>query len=85
MLSPLLLLPLRKLSATYSWPNQSHASLGPSCSVADVKSDGSRNHLEFIPGHARHPPNAGAQFSIDPARIRVIFADWRRLLRQQRQ
>ena len=29
-----------KLSATYFWPCQSHASLGPSCAVADVRGDG---------------------------------------------
>jgi CO/xanthine dehydrogenase Mo-binding subunit len=28
-----------KVSATYAWPLQSHASMGPSCSVADVKAD----------------------------------------------
>lgn len=31
----------RSLAATYSWPCQSHASLGPSCAVADVRSDSS--------------------------------------------
>ena len=30
----------KKLSATYYWPFQSHASLGPSCVVADVKESG---------------------------------------------
>ena len=29
----------KTLSATYFWPMQSHASLGPSCAVADVRSD----------------------------------------------
>src|SRR6266568_5055961 len=29
-----------QLAATYSWPFQSHASLGPSCAVADVGPDG---------------------------------------------
>ena len=28
------------LTATYFWPCQSHASLGPSCAVADVRGDG---------------------------------------------
>ena len=27
----------KKFSSTYYWPNQSHASLGPSCAVADVR------------------------------------------------
>ena len=30
----------RRLSATYFWPCQSHASLGPSSAVADIKGDG---------------------------------------------
>jgi CO/xanthine dehydrogenase Mo-binding subunit len=30
----------RKLSATYFWPCQSHASLAPSCAVADIRGDG---------------------------------------------
>jgi CO/xanthine dehydrogenase Mo-binding subunit len=29
----------RSLSATYEWPSQSHASMGPSCAVADVRPD----------------------------------------------
>jgi len=29
----------RSLSATYEWPIQSHASMGPSCAVADVRPD----------------------------------------------
>jgi CO/xanthine dehydrogenase Mo-binding subunit len=29
-----------RLSATYTWPYQIHASLGPSCAVADVRPDG---------------------------------------------
>jgi nicotinate dehydrogenase subunit B len=30
----------KQLSATYWWPLQSHASLGPSCAIADVRADG---------------------------------------------
>src|SRR5204862_2838704 len=29
----------KQLTATYVWPCQSHASLGPSCAVADVRAD----------------------------------------------
>jgi CO/xanthine dehydrogenase Mo-binding subunit len=29
-----------RLTATYSWPIQSHGSMGPSCAVADVKPEG---------------------------------------------
>ena len=35
----------KTLSATYFWPFQSHASLGPSCAVADVRADGD-DHLD---------------------------------------
>lgn len=31
------------LNATYSWPNQSHASLGPSCAIADMRPEGLRS------------------------------------------
>ncbi len=31
---------VKRSSATYAWPCQSHASLGPSCAVADVRGDG---------------------------------------------
>src|SRR5262249_40855074 len=30
----------KTLAATYFWPMQCHASLGPSCAVADVRADG---------------------------------------------
>ena len=30
----------RRCTATYFWPMQSHASIGPSCAVADVSADG---------------------------------------------
>ena len=30
----------RKFAASYEWPAQSHASMGPSCAVADYRSDG---------------------------------------------
>jgi nicotinate dehydrogenase subunit B len=30
----------KQVSATYYWPNQSHASLGPSCALADLRGDG---------------------------------------------
>ena len=42
----------KKLSATYFWPFQSHASLGPSCAVADVRADGA-TIWSVVAGHAR--------------------------------
>ena len=32
----------KALTATYYWPMQSHASIGPSCAVADVRADAAR-------------------------------------------
>ena len=32
----------RVVEAQYEWPLQSHASMGPACAIADVKSDGAR-------------------------------------------
>ena len=64
-----------KLSATYSWPNQSHASLGPSCSVADVRADGSVTIWSSSQGTHGIRQTLARQFSLDPSRIRVIFAD----------
>jgi nicotinate dehydrogenase subunit B len=64
----------KQFSATYSWPFQSHASLGPSCAVADVRDDGAtvwsstqstfglRNNLAKI-------------FAVSPEKLRVIFMD----------
>ena len=64
-----------KLSATYSWPNQSHASLGPSCSVADVRADGTVTIWSSSQGTHGIRQTLARQFKLDPARIRVIFAD----------
>jgi CO/xanthine dehydrogenase Mo-binding subunit len=64
-----------KLSATYTWPNQSHASLGPSCAVADVEPDGSVTIWSSSQGTHGIRQTLARQFSIDPVRIRVIFAD----------
>jgi CO/xanthine dehydrogenase Mo-binding subunit len=63
------------LSATYTWPNQSHASLGPSCAVADVRPDGTVTIWSSSQGTHGIRQTLARQFSIDPARIRVIFAD----------
>src|SRR5215475_6974603 len=30
---------IKALTATYCWPMQSHASIGPSCAIADVRGD----------------------------------------------
>jgi CO/xanthine dehydrogenase Mo-binding subunit len=64
----------RTLSASYFWPCQSHASLAPSCAIADVRSDrttiwtssqvtyGLRNTLSRV-------------FGLDPETVRVVFLE----------
>ena len=42
----------RRLTATYFWPMQSHASIGPSCAVADVRADAG-DGVDRLAGHAR--------------------------------
>ncbi len=38
--APVLARSTRRLEASYHWPIQSHASMGPSCAVADIRPDG---------------------------------------------
>ena len=64
----------KQLSATYYWPFQSHASLGPSCAVADVKESGTT-----IWSAAQNPyglrANLAKVFGIPLDKMRVIYRD----------
>jgi CO/xanthine dehydrogenase Mo-binding subunit len=64
----------KRVSATYYWPFQSHASLGPSCAVADVKDSGTT-----VWSSAQNPfglkANLAKVFGIAPAKVRVIYLD----------
>lgn len=64
----------KQLSATYYWPYQSHASLGPSCAVADVKESGTT-----IWSASQNPYGLRAHlakvFGISEDRMRVIYMD----------
>jgi nicotinate dehydrogenase subunit B len=64
----------KQLSATYYWPFQSHASLGPSCSVGDVKESGTT-----IWSASQNPYGLRANlckvFSIPQDKMRVIYLD----------
>jgi CO/xanthine dehydrogenase Mo-binding subunit len=64
----------KKLSATYYWPYQSHASLGPSCAVADVKDSGAT-----IWSASQNPyglrANLAKVFSVSADKMRVIYLD----------
>ena len=64
----------RQLSATYYWPFQSHASLGPSCAVADAKESGTT-----VWSATQNPfglrANLSRVFEIEPEKLRVIYLD----------
>jgi nicotinate dehydrogenase subunit B len=64
----------RKLSATYFWPFQSHASLGPCCAVADVKGDGATIWSSSQGTHGLRA-NLSKVFGLSPAKVRVVFLD----------
>jgi CO/xanthine dehydrogenase Mo-binding subunit len=63
-----------QLAATYSWPFQSHASLGPSCAVADVQPEGTTIWTASQSPHALRR-NLAKIFGIPEDKLRVIFLD----------
>ena len=65
----------KTLSATYFWPFQSHASLGPSCAVADVRPDGSATVWTASQGTHGLRGNLSKVFGIAAEKLRVIFLD----------
>jgi len=65
---------VKKLSATYFWPFQSHASLGPSCAVADVGGDGATIWSSSQGTHGLRA-NLSKVFGLSPAKVRVVFLD----------
>jgi CO/xanthine dehydrogenase Mo-binding subunit len=64
----------KKLSATYYWPNQGHASLGPSCAVADVR-DGGVTVWSSTQGPHGLRVNLAKVFGIPLAKMRVVYMD----------
>jgi len=64
----------RQLSATYYWPFQSHASLGPSCSVADVREDGVTVWTSAQGPHGLRGALA-KMFAIPLEQVRVVYLD----------
>ena len=64
----------KQLSATYTWPCQSHASLGPSCAVADVRSDGA-TIWTASQGTYGLRANLAKVFAIPEDKLRVVFLD----------
>jgi CO/xanthine dehydrogenase Mo-binding subunit len=65
----------KTMSATYFWPFQSHASLGPSCAVADVRPDGTASVWCASQGIHGLRTNLAKVFGIAPDTLRVTFLD----------
>jgi len=64
----------KQFSATYEWPLQSHASLGPSCAVADVRVDGTTVWTSTQGTHGLRA-NLSKIFGIPVDKLRVIYLD----------
>jgi nicotinate dehydrogenase subunit B len=64
----------KQLSASYRWPNQSHASLGPSCSVADMRPDGLTVWSSSQSTHGLRGTFA-KMFGVDQSKVRVVYLD----------
>jgi nicotinate dehydrogenase subunit B len=71
---PVLASATTKLAATYYWPMQSHASMGPSCAVADVKAD-SATVWTASQGPHRLRQICARILKLDPAKVRVVYLD----------
>jgi CO/xanthine dehydrogenase Mo-binding subunit len=65
----------KTLSASYFWPFQSHASLGPSCAVANVRADGTATVWSASQGAHGLRANLSRVFGIPVEKLRVIFLD----------
>jgi nicotinate dehydrogenase subunit B len=61
-------------AATYFWPFQSHASLGPCCAVADIKGDGGTIWSSSQGTHGMRG-NLSKVFGLSPDKVRVVFLD----------
>jgi nicotinate dehydrogenase subunit B len=62
------------MAATYFWPCQSHASLAPSCAVADVRGDSA---TIWTSSQATHGMRATLSrvFGLVPEKVRVVFIE----------
>ena len=64
----------KTLAATYFWPNQSHASLGPSCAVADVRDEGTTIWSSSQVSHGLRG-NLSRVFGLPLDTVRVVFLE----------
>jgi nicotinate dehydrogenase subunit B len=72
--SPLATDGLRALHATYHWPIQSHASMGPSCAVADIRDGGGTVWTASQNTH-RSRQTFARLLGLDPAKLRLVYMD----------
>jgi len=64
----------RVLAATYRWPVQSHASMGPSCAVADVRADQATIWTSSQVTH-NHRPVFARCLGLPAEQVRLIYVD----------
>jgi nicotinate dehydrogenase subunit B len=64
----------KTLRATYFWPVQSHASMGPSCAVADVRADQATIWSASQATH-RYQPALANVVGLPRDKVRVIYRD----------
>ena len=64
-----------RFEASYFWPNQSHASLAPSCAVADVKADGSATIWSASQGPNGLRAALARTFGLNVEKVRVVFCE----------
>jgi len=64
----------KRLDAEYYWPMQSHASMGPSCAVADVR-DGKATIWSASQATHKFRETCAKMLELPPAAVRVIYLD----------
>ncbi|HXP77839.1 MAG TPA: molybdopterin cofactor-binding domain-containing protein [Stellaceae bacterium] len=64
----------KKLSATYYWPPQSHASLGPSCAVADVRAEEATVWTASQSTH-KYRPHFAKVLGLPVEQVRLVYLD----------
>jgi CO/xanthine dehydrogenase Mo-binding subunit len=65
---------VKQLTATYWWPCQSHASIGPSCAIADVRDEGTTIWTATQGTHGMRA-NFSRVFGIPANKLRIIYLD----------
>jgi nicotinate dehydrogenase subunit B len=63
-----------RLAGSYYWPMQSHASMGPSCAVADVRATGATIWSASQATH-RLSHTLARVLNVSPAAVRVVYLD----------